>query len=78
MRQDETDIDLVRQFQRDGREESFTLLVKRHLPGVRNLLREIVLNESEADDLAQDVFLNVYQGIYNFRGDSKFSTWWGA
>ena len=75
MEQDKTDIDLVRQFQKDGREESFALLVKRHLPGVRKLMYEVILNESEADDLAQDVFISVYQGIHNFRGDSKFSTW---
>src|SRR3972149_374971 len=25
------------------------------------------LNESEADDLTQEVFISVYQGIYNFR-----------
>lgn len=75
MEQDKTDIDLVSQFQKDGKEETFTLLVKRHLPGVRKLMYDVILNESEADDLAQDVFISVYQSIGNFRGDSKFSTW---
>ena len=43
-------------------------------PKVVNYLSRFV-GSSEAEDLAQDVFIKVHQGINGFRGDSKFTTW---
>ena len=35
----------------------------------------ILLDEHEAEDAAQEVFIKVYQSISRFRGDSALSTW---
>ena len=32
-------------------------------------------NASEAEDLTQDVFIQLYRKIGSFRGDSAFTTW---
>ena len=35
----------------------------------------MVNNNAEAEDLFQETWLRVIRNVYNFRGDSKFSTW---
>jgi RNA polymerase sigma-70 factor, ECF subfamily len=39
------------------------------------LCLRMVGNEAEAEELTQDVFLQVYRKLNTFRGDSAFSTW---
>lgn len=43
-------------------------------PKVVSYLRRFV-GQAEAEDLAQDVFLKVHQGIEGFRGQARPSTW---
>jgi len=52
-------------------EELFT----RHLGVVRNLAYRMVLSNTVADDITQEVFLKVLHHAHTFRGDAKFSTW---
>ncbi len=42
---------------------------------VYNTALGIVQNTEEAEEITQDVFVQVYRGIRAFRGESKFSTW---
>jgi len=42
---------------------------------VRSMLYRMVLNEADADDLTQDVFLRVLNGLGQFDGRACFSTW---
>ena len=42
---------------------------------VYNTVLGIIQNPEDAEDIAQDVFVQVYQSIENFKGQSKFSTW---
>src|SRR5262245_30703222 len=35
----------------------------------------MVSDRSQADDLAQDVFLKIHRGLPYFRGDARLSTW---
>ena len=34
-----------------------------------------VKNPEDAEDIAQEVFINVYKYLKNFRGDSSLYTW---
>jgi len=55
---------------------AFELLVRRHQSAVRNFLRRLARNDVErANDLAQETFIKMYQGLPSYRGTAKFSTW---
>ena len=70
-----TDESLVAGFQESGRIENLDLLVARHVPEVRRMIRAMVMNNSDADDVTQEVFLNVVRSVSNFRAEAKFKTW---
>jgi len=63
---------------RCGRIELFAELVRRHQGLVVGLVRQVAGDESEVEDLAQEVFLKAYKGLAKFRGEAKFSTWLGS
>ncbi len=68
------DTELLNQI-RAGQESAFRILVETHQKRVFNTVLAIVQNFEEAEDVAQEVFIEVYQSIHKFRGDSKLSTW---
>ncbi len=44
-------------------------------PRVYRMARRMVSNETDAEDVAQDVFMQVVRKLPTFRGDSAFPTW---
>jgi len=42
---------------------------------VYNTALGIVQNAEDAEDISQEVFVQVYQSVHSFKGESKFSTW---
>lgn len=58
-----------------GDETAFTKLVDEYQDMVYNTALGIVQQADDADDITQEVFIQVYQSISSFKGDSKFSTW---
>src|SRR5437016_5532063 len=54
---DASDMDLVREFAHDHSEAAFTELVRRHLDLVYSVARRGTNNESDAQDVAQTVFV---------------------
>ena len=60
---------------KQGDETAFKTIVEQWKDMVYNTILGIVQNETEAEDLAQDVFIKVFEKISPFNGDSKFSTW---
>ena len=60
---------------KQGDETAFKTIVEQWKDMVYNTILGIVQNETEAEDLAQDVFIKVFEKIGTFKGDSKFSTW---
>ncbi|MDH5684329.1 MAG: sigma-70 family RNA polymerase sigma factor [candidate division WOR-3 bacterium] len=59
----------------DGDELAFEELVKKYQHPVLNTIYRYIGNFTEAEDIAQDVFVRVWQNIKGFKGKSKFSTW---
>ena len=58
-----------------GDRKAFQVLVETYQRMVVNTCMGIVHNKVDAEDLAQDLFLEVFRTAENFRGDSKVSTW---
>jgi RNA polymerase sigma-70 factor (ECF subfamily) len=58
-----------------GDESAFKEIVEQWKDLVYNTILGIVQNETEAEDLTQDVFIKVYENISSFKGESKLSTW---
>ncbi len=58
-----------------GDQLAFKRLVDENFPKVYRTCLGIIHDKDDADDLAQDVFVEVYESIGKFRGDSAISTW---
>ncbi len=56
-------------------ERAFRQMVDEHQGRVFSLLVRMIGNASEAEDLMQEVFIQVFKSIDQFRGDAKLSTW---
>ena len=56
-------------------ERAFNELVQTYGRRVSALVRRMLGNKAEAEDLTQEVFVQVFKAIGSFRGDSKLSTW---
>ena len=54
---------------------AFEEIYKRHHRRVYSICLRMLQNASEAEDLTQDVFIQLYRKISSFRGDSAFTTW---
>jgi RNA polymerase sigma-70 factor (ECF subfamily) len=58
-----------------GDEAAFEHLYRMHGRRVYSLCLRMVGNTAEAEDLAQEAFLQLFRKIGTFRGESAFSTW---
>jgi RNA polymerase sigma-70 factor, ECF subfamily len=58
-----------------GDQRSFEALVKRYRKRIYALALHITGSASEADDIAQEVFLKAYRALGEFEGRSQFFTW---
>ena len=58
-----------------GNDAAFEQLYRKYSGLVFTLCLRIVKNGSEAEDLTQEAFLQLFRKIHTFRGDAKFSTW---
>jgi len=70
----DADQDLVARC-RAGDREAFAELVRKYQNRILTLATRMLDNRSEAEDVAQDIFIKVFQSLHDFRGASRFSTW---
>jgi RNA polymerase sigma-70 factor (ECF subfamily) len=68
------DCDLMRAV-KAGDQASFELLHQRHKPQVYRLLNRMTRDAAVAEELAQEVFLRVYQARDRYEPTASFSTW---
>ena len=71
---DVSELDLVRRCQA-GDTEAFDELVSRYRIRVFSMIYNMVHNEQDTWDLAQDSFVKAWKSIKRFRGRSSFYTW---
>ena len=58
-----------------GDEAAFEILVNRHQASVLNLIYRFIGDRTQAKDLAQEVFIRVWQAAKTYRPEAKFTTW---
>ncbi|MBM3420268.1 MAG: sigma-70 family RNA polymerase sigma factor, partial [Bacteroidetes bacterium] len=68
------DKELVRGLQ-EGESQAFRVLVEKYHVKVIRTCIGFVHSAADAEDIAQDVFIEIFRSVKNFRGDSELSTW---
>src|SRR5688500_12779908 len=58
-----------------GQTALFEILMRRHNERVYRVARSIVRDESEAEDVMQQAYVNAYANLRQFAGKARFSTW---
>lgn len=58
-----------------GRREAFAEIVGRYQHRLYNAAMRLVHNAEDAADVVQETFLNAYQSLDSFKGDSELFTW---
>ncbi|MCH8475474.1 MAG: sigma-70 family RNA polymerase sigma factor [Opitutales bacterium] len=72
----ETAIDhkLVERFKK-GDQAAFDEMVSRYWDRIYAMVKQLLNNTEDAEEVTQDAFVRAHKGLENFRGDSSFSTW---
>lgn len=70
-----TDQELIQQVTENNDHSAFAVLVDRYQKLVVNTCRGFVNSYADAEDLAQDVFIELFESLPDFRNESKLSTW---
>ena len=69
-----TDIQWLQRL-KSGDKTAFNELMLQYKSNVINTCYRFLLDKEDAEDISQDVFVEVYLSIQSFRGESKISTW---
>jgi RNA polymerase sigma-70 factor (ECF subfamily) len=70
----ENDHELIKQFQA-GKQSAYDGLVKRHLQTTYLFFLKFTKDPMDAEDLAQDVFIKLFQSLHNFRFEAAFTSY---
>jgi len=70
----ETDRELLNRI-RAGDKSACTTCIERNSPGVYRLALRLMQDETEAEDVMQETFLNAFKAIDSFDGRAQLSTW---
>lgn len=69
-----TDEEIVKQVL-NGNIHIFSEIVDKYKDYVFSLIYRFTYNCSEAEDISQEIFINIYKNLNKFHGGSKLSTW---
>jgi RNA polymerase sigma-70 factor (ECF subfamily) len=59
----------------EGDDSAFENLVHRHQTSILNLIYRFIGDRTQAKDLAQEVFIRVWQAAKTYKPEAKFTTW---
>ncbi|MBA2249813.1 MAG: sigma-70 family RNA polymerase sigma factor [Chitinophagaceae bacterium] len=59
----------------DTKEQGFTSIIKKYQEKLYWHIRRIVIDHEDANDVLQNMFIKVWNGLQNFREDSQLYTW---
>ena len=70
------DSELLIQFRNPGtREKAFTAIIKKYQEKLYWHIRRMLVDHDDTNDVLQNVFIRVWNGLDNFREDSQLYTW---
>lgn len=70
------DTELLLQFRDPGtKEKAFTAIIKKYQEKLYWHVRRMVVEHEDTNDVLQNVFIRVWNGLENFREDSQLYTW---
>ena len=71
-----SDAELLMQFRKpESKETAFTSIIKKYQEKLYWHIRRMVVDHDDANDVLQNVFIRVWNGLENFREDSQLYTW---
>ena len=62
----------------NGNTQAFSFLIKKYEKLVFHMINKLIDQEEVVEELAQDVFMKVYEKLPGFKFESKLSTWIGT
>jgi len=68
------DIELIKQF-KNGDIRGYNEIVRKYQQQVYWVIRKIVQDHDETDDITQEVFIKIYSALKDFREESNLFTW---
>ena len=73
---DRSDAELLIQFRNpETKEAAFTAIIKKYQEKLYWHIRRMVVDHDDANDVLQNVFIRVWNGLENFREDAQLYTW---
>ncbi len=74
--QDQSDKELLKLFRiSSSRNYAFDMIVRKYQERLYWHVRKIILNHEDTDDILQNTFIKIWNGLDNFREDSHLFTW---
>src|SRR5438067_1625241 len=73
---DRSDAELLQQFRNpQTKEQAFTTIIKKYQERLYWHIRRMVVDHDDANDVLQNVFIRVWNGLENFKEESQLYTW---
>jgi RNA polymerase sigma factor (sigma-70 family) len=60
---------------RKGNDSDYSIIINRYKNKAYSMLKRMLKNEFDAEEVLQDCFLKAYNSLNAFKGEAKFSTW---
>ena len=60
---------------RKGNDSDYSIIVNRYKGKAFSMLKRMLKNEFDSEEVLQDCFMKAYNSLSSFKGEAKFSTW---